>query len=318
MSKTKRRRNKQKRTESQTAPATRPPRSEGRVEVAVGIAVLAVFVVLTIMRPRPTGDTFMALKGGQDVVERKLGKPDDWAFTTVRPFVEEDRIWINQSWGSGLLFYGSHLAMGDTGVVVIKAFFTAALAVCLVLASRELGANWSLSLLAAAVAMLAMRQHIDMRPNLIGMTWMVLVLWLLFRARNHPARIWWVVPCVTLWAHMHGSFVFGIGMVGLWTICSYGVSNWYRAGQDQMRALWPLPVAAVLCILLPAAGPFWGGESDATFLLAVGRGREGVAAAGARNATGADAEQHGQRLTIALFIDWPVDRAGRCAGVHGS
>jgi len=45
------------------------------------------------------GDLFMSLSGGRDVVQGKLGAPDDWAFTTGV------RVWINQNWLSHLLIY---------------------------------------------------------------------------------------------------------------------------------------------------------------------------------------------------------------------
>ena len=66
--------------------------------LAASLTLLAV-VVHVWFTPRMTGDTFMMLAGGQDFFEGKLGEVDDWAFTTP------DRIWINQSWGTGVLFY---------------------------------------------------------------------------------------------------------------------------------------------------------------------------------------------------------------------
>ena len=68
--------------------------SEQRRRVALTlclVTVVSAWIVVWLM-PRGNGDLFVALAGGRDVVEGRLGQPDDWSFHT------EGRVWHNQNW----------------------------------------------------------------------------------------------------------------------------------------------------------------------------------------------------------------------------
>ena len=81
--------------------------------VAAGAVALAVALVVAVV-PVPTGDLFVALAGGRDALAGRLGAPDDWSFATA------GRPWVNQNWGSGVLFYGVHELAGEYGLVALK------------------------------------------------------------------------------------------------------------------------------------------------------------------------------------------------------
>ncbi len=226
-------------------------RGERPAEVLAGLGLLAVCAILAWANARTTGDTFMTLKGGQDVLQGKLGAPDDWAHTT------KGRVWINQNWGTGVLFYAAHHLLDGTGLVVVKGIVIAVLTLFLVLAARQFGGGLTMSMLATAASLLGMRYYMDIRANIVGLAWMAVVLWTLFWSRKHPHRIWLALPMLTLWANMHGSFIFGLGMLGLWVLCTGIVLFAQRAPRDVWRRQWPLPVCTGLAIALAAfANPF--------------------------------------------------------------
>ena len=216
----------------------------------VALLVLAIIVLLVWLTPRATGDTFMALAGGQDVLDGKLGQPDDWSFMT------SGRVWVNQSWATGLMFYLAHMIAGGNGLVAIKAAMIIVLATFLVLTARQLGASLAVSAIVSAAILLVARHFIEIRPNLVGLTLVPVLTWILFTSRKLPQRIWLAVVLVTLWAHLHGSFIFGIGMLGLWTVCSYAVLLRSPGRTDAWKQHWPLPLATVSALVLTLISPY--------------------------------------------------------------
>ena len=236
----------------------------------VSFATLIVVAVMAWLEPKMAGDAFMTLAGGQDVFAGKLGSPDDWSFTT------SGRIWINQNWGTGVLFYITHALIGDAGLAVLKAIFILTMATFLVHAARQFGADYPVSLLVAAAALMASRQYFNIRANLVGLTFVSALLWMLYWSASRPQRVWWIVPLLTVWAHMHGSFILGLAMLGLWTACTFAVLKQTAASPLQLRQHWHLPAATVVALcLVVLTSPFglqnltqpfaliWGVEGEA-------------------------------------------------------
>ncbi|MFW6132931.1 MAG: hypothetical protein ACOC8F_03480 [Planctomycetota bacterium] len=183
------------------------------VALPVVALVAAVLLVVVWAVHRPIGDLYVAYAGGRDVVEGKLGGPDDWAFNT------DGRTWYNQNWGTHLLYYLTYTRAGETGILVLKMALLAATAGFIVLAGRRRGAETPPALLVAAGVLLASHSYIDLRPNLVTLVLTPLMLWLLYRSGDRQHRVWWALPVAAAWANMHGGFVFGLGLMGLWALC---------------------------------------------------------------------------------------------------
>ena len=215
--------------------------------VSVSAVTLLVVAVMVFFTPRMTGDTFMTIAGGQDVLDGKLGGLDDWASTT------KDRVWINQSWGTGVLFHTAHRWMGYNGIVAIKALLISTLACFLVLGTWIFGVRLSVGILTSAAALSAARHFIDMRANVIGLVCLALLICVLYWSGQRRHRIWWAVGLVTIWSHMHGSFIFGIGMIGLWTLIHIGVARLTNRYTFRIIDFWPLIAGTCLAVILPAA-----------------------------------------------------------------
>lgn len=230
-------------------PVTRLP--ENRLVVVAALLTLMLAMVVAFLAPRTSGDTFFTLAGGRDFFDGRLAQPDDWAFTT------EGRVWINQAWGTGVVFYQLWKIAGLGGLLVFKATMIALMGWFLILASRRIGSSWTVAMLAAAFALAATHYFFMVRANMAGIAMQAALIWVLFWSAGHRHRIWLAVPLMTIWAEMHGSFIFGIGMMGWWAVVVAFVG--YRAGWrgHQLTALWPLPVATLLAALLcVVASPF--------------------------------------------------------------
>jgi hypothetical protein len=70
---------------------------------ATVVALICVLIVTAL--PVPTGDLFVALAGGRDVLAGRLGSP-----TTGRSPLQT--AWVSQNWGDGLLFICGYALAG--------------------------------------------------------------------------------------------------------------------------------------------------------------------------------------------------------------
>jgi hypothetical protein len=183
-----------------------------RRDLLLCLAVCTLLLALVWAEPRPIDDLFIALAGGRDVLAGHLGAPDTWSFTT------EGRIWLNQNWASHVLLFAAYAAAGETGLLGLKALLLIAGTTFLALAARARGVDWPLALVAAAVPFAASRSYIDLRPSLVSLVLASALLWILTRGMSRPRWLWLAVAVIAVWANAHGGFIFGLGVVGLWTL----------------------------------------------------------------------------------------------------
>jgi hypothetical protein len=233
------------------------------LDLALAVGTTILLLALVWAEPRPTDDLYIALAGARDVLAGRLGAPDDWSFMTA------GRVWINQNWGSGLVFYGAHAALGEIGLLLLKAVMLAAAATFLALACRTRGVAWPLAILAAGGALAAGRSYIDLRPNLTSLVLAPLLLWVLYASRTRPRRIWMAVALLAVWGNAHGGFVFGLTALMLWTATA-AVAAALRppAPGEPSRMVGTLLAATLTALALVAfANPF--GTTNLTHVLVV-------------------------------------------------
>ena len=190
-----------------------------KASVGLGCAALSVAILVAWAIPRPLGDLYLALAGGKDVLAGKLGKPDDWSYTT-------GRVWVNSSWGSDVVFALVHQAAGDVGLLAMKALCLAALGFLVARVARVRGASWPASLTAASLAVAASPQDLILRPNLISLLFVPLLLLLLARPNKGKGWLVAIVGLFLLWTNMHGAFVFGMLLLTLWVVTSRTRPGW--------------------------------------------------------------------------------------------
>ena len=180
--------------------------------VALATVVLAVMMVWSV--PRPTGDLYVGLAAGRDIMAGKMGQVDDWAFTT------EGRVWINQNWGTNLLYWISNELGGETGLLVLKVLMILTGTLFLILACRRRDADWPVALIVSAGVIAAGRSFIDLRPNLTTLMFVPVMLHVLYRTAQKPGRIWLTMLVFgVIWANLHGGFTLGLLAMFFWATC---------------------------------------------------------------------------------------------------
>jgi hypothetical protein len=138
------------------------------------------------------------------------------ALPTVDPFsyTMAGAHWLPGEWLAELAMNALYRAFGWNGIVLASAAsFALAIGLLCHYAMRRTGPLPAVfAALAGAAVVLP---HVVARPHLLAMS--VLVLWAgtVFRARDDAAAPpWWVLPAMVLWANLHASFLFGIGLAG--------------------------------------------------------------------------------------------------------
>ena len=217
--------------------------------VLAPVLLLAVIIAVWLV-PRAIDDLFVALGGGRDILAGHLGKPDNWSFTT------HGRVWIDQNWGTDLLFYLVQHSWGFQGLLWLKALLISICALTVTLAVRQRGTPLVISILITASALLASYGYIDLRPNLISLIFAPLVLLILYRSMGKPRHMWLILPVILIWANLHGGFIFGLGMICLWVGCVM-ISSLMRDGfLMSLKYHWQLMVVAIIAIAFGLVNPF--------------------------------------------------------------
>jgi hypothetical protein len=219
--------------------------------VAAGTVALALAAAVAWAIPRPLGDLYLALAGGRDVLQGKLGRPDDWSFATL------GRTWVNASWGADLLFAGIHRMSGDAGLLGLKALLLGALGLLLAASARARGATLAAALVAAALALAASPQDLILRPNLLSLLFVpVLLLWL---GRREKGPFWplGTVVLFALWVNVHGAFVFGLLLLALWVPADLLERRFSASDSRPAGPVWVGPAAlGASCLVALFANPF--------------------------------------------------------------
>lgn len=215
-----------------------------RILMNVTGIILLLFIITAIWSiPREVSDLYISLAAGRDVLAGKLNTPDDWSFNT------NNRVWINQNWGAGVIFYLAKVIFGDTGLLAVKFVLLALCALFLSLALHTLKIPLPLILLVTALTLAAINVYAILRPNLFTIALVPLELWLLYKSREQTWFIWLAAAVTLIWANVHGGFVFGLGILWLRSACVL-IPAAIREKAKAFKAHWQLPAAAVTAAVL--------------------------------------------------------------------
>ncbi len=192
------------------------------------------------------GDTFVSLAAGRDAIAGKMGLPDDWSFTT------EGRVWLDQNWGSHTTYYVAWRLFGDVGPVAVKWVVIFGVMLLMVQGAALRGANWLLAATLVAVTILVGRTYLDVRPHIFTLLFEAALIVIFYRWYRGSA-MWAFVAAfiIGLWSNMHGGFVFGIAVMGLWGVIQGTFKLlWPDSRPWGWSHLWTFAAALVLAILM--------------------------------------------------------------------
>ena len=182
------------------------------------------------------------------------------AITRVDPFSSTmgGQTWYAWEWLYDLLIGTIHQVFGLNGVVFYTAAIVAVAFVLALQAALRRGASLPVTLLILVVALGASAIHFLARPHVVS--WLFAVIWwdTLDSAAEAPdKRIFWLPLLMVLWVNLHGGFVLGFLLLGVY-IAAGAVDYFFQGERRREIAAWlrQLGIVTVLCLLASLVNPF--------------------------------------------------------------
>jgi len=162
-------------------------------------------------------DLWGHVRFGLDMLrDGSIPRVDVYSFTS-------DRAWVNHEWLAELFMAGSYRLGADIGLIFLKLAAIGGMLLFVNSAFRREAVDTPIVRDAAAALALVLTfdqmQHV--RPQLFSVVAFAALLWCLLAARQGSTRCLLAIPPIFMaWANMHGGWMVGGAVLGLWTIGS--------------------------------------------------------------------------------------------------
>lgn len=179
--------------------------------------VLLVALTYGALAPKLLGDagTGWHIRDGERILETHAFPHTDSFSSTM-----SGRPWYAWEWLFDVAIAGVHHCMGLNGVVFFGALVIAAAFALLFRYTVKRGGGLPVTVILLVLSIGASTIHLFARPHVLS--WLLTVIW--FRAldssesaangRNH--RLFWLPVMMLLWANVHGGFLLGFALLGLY------------------------------------------------------------------------------------------------------
>jgi hypothetical protein len=227
----------------------------------LGIGVYALLLV-NGTRLLNDSDTYWQIAVGQWILDHhELPRVDIYSFTRA------GEPWTSSSWLAQVLFAWSYSCAGWTGPVVLAATSIAATFALLAwILGRCIPQTYAITITLASLVL--SHGHFLARPHVLVLPLMLAWTYGLMSAseRREPPSFW-LLPLMSLWANLHGGFVFGLALVGAFAIDA--LWNADAARQRPLALRWALFGFGAL--IASCATPYgWGSILAARKILDLG------------------------------------------------
>jgi hypothetical protein len=215
------------------------------------LLVVVVFLsIFTYDLFRPTDiDFWWHLRTGQLITESgAVPRTDPFSFTAA------GRPWVAHEWLWELGVFHLYRLGGYRAAVLLSAIIVTLAYAILYRLLRHLGAN---EIVAAGLVLWAAFlgvPNLGTRPREFSFLFFAFFLDRLYRYRTGGSARLWLLPLIMpLWANLHGGFVFGLGLLGLFALSE--TVAWLAGRDPAPRRLWAVTVVAILATGVHPLGP---------------------------------------------------------------
>jgi hypothetical protein len=203
---------------------------------------------------------FTAGKGVQDAdyfwhvtTGRLIAQTGSVPSTDPFSFTWQGQPWTPHEWLSELLIYGVTEAVGRSGSLLVFGLLPAAMLAALAAMLTRRGVGLRALVVPLVLAGIVVAPYLTVRPQPVSWLFLALLVWFLAELRpDRPGRLLWLIPAFVLWANLHGLYVVGLGVVGVYALFTL-------LGRTPMSSQWRwVLTAAVGCALagmVTPAGP---------------------------------------------------------------
>lgn len=155
--------------------------------------------------------------------------------------------WTSHEWLSSLLLAMAYEAWSWAGVITLPVL---AFGLTIGLMSRDVLKRLDpiRALFVMTLVLASLATHLLARPHVLAMP--LLAIWVIqcvSAVEQNRVPAWWLVPLMILWANLHGSFIVGILLIGVFAVEALSLSD--RHARPKVLRQW----AAFLVLVLAAA-----------------------------------------------------------------
>ncbi len=180
-------------------------------------SLLAMLAVVTVRARFNDPDMWWHLKTGEVIwTTHVIPTTDLFSYTT------NHHMWIPHEWLSQLMIYGAYRWGGYSGLMLWLCCFTVLLLLAGYILCSLYSGNSKTAFLGALVIWLFSTTGLSVRPQLIGLLFLVLELILVHLGSTRDPRWFFVLPPLfAIWVNSHGSFFLGLLVLGVFLLCSF-------------------------------------------------------------------------------------------------
>lgn len=173
-----------------------------------------IMVALTVTKGLQDPDYFWHLTTGQLIVQTgHVPSTDPFSFTW------NGQPWTPHEWLSEVLIYWLISGFGRVAALFVFGLIPAAIVAVQAAMLGRRGVRALAFLGPAALAALAILPYVTLRPQAESWLMLSVLLWILTELHSdHPQRALWLIPFFVLWANLHGVYVIGLGVVGVYLL----------------------------------------------------------------------------------------------------
>ena len=207
------------------------------------VAGIILFAAVLLKGPWDS-DYYWHIQTGQLIAEGQFPRTDPFSFTWA------GMPWTLHEWLSELLLYRLVDGLGYFGAVLAFALIPGIVVAILAFALHRMPLRTPAVIVATSLAAFLVIPYATIRPQ--ALSWIFVALLVAGLLHLRPDRARWtlvLVPMFVLWANLHGLWVVGLVILGLYAVMTL-------AGLTPMRTAWPwalamLPLAAVGTVFTP-------------------------------------------------------------------
>ena len=161
--------------------------------------------------------------------------------------------WINHEWLAEVVFYGFFSSLGSPGLILLKVVIGLIIVRILDLIIKNVVPSPFVRVLTLVWAMAILSPGFNIRPQLFTYLFFAVFIFLFYRYdEGKKAALYWAPPVMVLWVNLHGGFVVGLGVFGLF---SFWISLRGLRNRDMRpivtQVLVPLIISGIALLLNP-------------------------------------------------------------------
>jgi hypothetical protein len=208
---------------------------------------VALLVIMLAFASRTQSDTDLwghVTYGGLIATTHSIPRHDPYSFTS-------DQSWVNHEWLSELIMYEAYRSAGAGGLIALRLTVLAAVLALVAWALRRTRPDPLVHDVTLAVLVIGTyAQTAVVRPQLFSILLFTVLLMLLTTRRGWTVLSIGVPVLFAVWSNLHGGWILGAGMLGIWVACD--AAERLRA----RRSPWPPVLLLAGSIMATLVNPY--------------------------------------------------------------